>query len=426
VCVEQHVLRLHAFADPIDVFGPAPADVIGAGRVLASATDPAGDAAGAADVVGVSLLQLADAIDVTVELAAPLDQVGGFGGYRVALAAPNRPLRYALIGLDRRAFLADEDLIHVASLGGVHVSGTTMRMRVPLELLGDPTSLAWSLSSQVGLGSDAVAGSTVSLARVRDAAVALAPSESLTIHAGVLPGSGVSYAMRWTVDGAPRGDGASLTLRGSDLGPGRHVVVFEATGTTSSVRRDADGLLGSRRELAVVVGDVAGRPTAAAGPDVAVARGAAVTLDGTASAGEAPALTWRQIAGPPVALDDPHAARPGFAAPRRNALLAFQLVVADGATIGLPDVVYVAVGSVPSIAAVAVKNNRKLVVNGSGFGAGAVIEIDGTAVSDTKAPRAGTRLASKRALEIVPVGSEVTVTVRNADGLRSVPFSFVR
>ena len=77
-------------------------------------------------------------------------------------------------------------------------------------------------------------------------------------------------------------------------------------------------------------------PTAWAGPDQIVARGATVVLDGSGSfdpEGETLSYAWTQFGGTPtVTLDDPTVARPTFAAPRgltTNSMLTFALTVTD-------------------------------------------------------------------------------------------------
>lgn len=77
--------------------------------------------------------------------------------------------------------------------------------------------------------------------------------------------------------------------------------------------------------------------TADAGPDLTVAGGAQVSLDGTRSLSPAgPVATWRweQAAGPPVTLTGADTPRPGFLAPAVDAAgeaLTFTLTVGDGA-----------------------------------------------------------------------------------------------
>lgn len=59
-----------------------------------------------------------------------------------------------------------------------------------------------------------------------------------------------------------------------------------------------------------------------------VAPGSVVTLDGTGSSADATTYYWSQLAGPPVALSDPHASKPTFTA-AAGVTYAFQLVVVD-------------------------------------------------------------------------------------------------
>lgn len=78
------------------------------------------------------------------------------------------------------------------------------------------------------------------------------------------------------------------------------------------------------------------RPVAAAGPDRSVAENSLVLLDGGASfdddAGDVLAFLWRQVAGPPVVLNNATSATASFMAPSVDAggaTLAFELVVRD-------------------------------------------------------------------------------------------------
>ena len=69
-----------------------------------------------------------------------------------------------------------------------------------------------------------------------------------------------------------------------------------------------------------------------AGPDQTVDEAAEVALDGSGSAGQDLAFTWSQMAGPPVALNDPTAQQPSFIAPVLTGgfgaqTLTFELVV---------------------------------------------------------------------------------------------------
>jgi hypothetical protein len=75
-------------------------------------------------------------------------------------------------------------------------------------------------------------------------------------------------------------------------------------------------------------------PTAEAGPDLTVAFGELVTLDGSQSLARAARITswsWTQLDGPPVQLRDPAEARTGFVAPPTEANLRFRLTIIDDA-----------------------------------------------------------------------------------------------
>ena len=91
-------------------------------------------------------------------------------------------------------------------------------------------------------------------------------------------------------------------------------------------------------------------PTAMAGPNRKVLPGSRVVLDGSGSTDEDDGIVsyrWRQIAGPPVALSDPAAIKPAFAAPVIDAPtedLGFELTVTDSG--GLRDMAKVVITEV--------------------------------------------------------------------------------
>jgi hypothetical protein len=74
-------------------------------------------------------------------------------------------------------------------------------------------------------------------------------------------------------------------------------------------------------------------PVSNAGPDQTVDENAAVTLDGSASAGRNLTFHWEQLAGDAVVLSDPASAQPSFTAPNLSLgmkVLTFQLIVTAG------------------------------------------------------------------------------------------------
>jgi hypothetical protein len=87
-------------------------------------------------------------------------------------------------------------------------------------------------------------------------------------------------------------------------------------------------------------------PTANAGQNQQVARGAGVQLNGSGQdADNDPlTLTWTQVRGTPVQLSDIHAARPSFTAPDGQTQIEFRLTVNDGFVDSQPDSVTIQVG----------------------------------------------------------------------------------
>lgn len=95
----------------------------------------------------------------------------------------------------------------------------------------------------------------------------------------------------------------------------------------------------------ITVREVNRAPVAFAGPDRVVLPGTRVTLEGTATDpdGDPITLAWTQVAGPPVAIDDPALAGPTFTAPPADAVLAFELVANDGSLASEPSAVQLTV-----------------------------------------------------------------------------------
>ncbi|MFL5394671.1 MAG: PKD domain-containing protein [Myxococcales bacterium] len=127
-------------------------------------------------------------------------------------------------------------------------------------------------------------------------------------------------------------------------------------------------------------------PIADAGPDQAVASGAFVTLDATASsdpAGLALSFAWTQTAGPPVPLSSAIVAQPTFSAPtvpfgELPVVLTFSLVVSDANTSSLAATVSVTVNPQvpPNPAPIANAGPDQAVASGS------AVTLDGSASAD--------------------------------------------
>ncbi|MCK6575283.1 PKD domain-containing protein, partial [Myxococcota bacterium] len=93
-------------------------------------------------------------------------------------------------------------------------------------------------------------------------------------------------------------------------------------------------------------------PVVEAGADRVVAPGADVRLDGSAEDpdGDPITLSWRQLEGLPVELDDASRADAGFRAPARRTALVFELTAGDGIGVSAPDRVTLLVDDVPPTA----------------------------------------------------------------------------
>lgn len=150
-------------------------------------------------------------------------------------------------------------------------------------------------------------------------------------------------------------DGSSVQVSALNNDGSGSLVRF-ATRTVTSVRFTVNSTSSASENIGLAEFQVFGTgsavdqaPTAKAGSDQAVAAGATVQLDGSASVDpEGAALTyhWQQIGGTAVTLSSATAKKPTFTAPSalaQNAVLTFQLVVNDGTQDSAPDTVEVTV-----------------------------------------------------------------------------------
>jgi len=172
-------------------------------------------------------------------------------------------------------------------------------------------------------------------------------------------------------------------------------------------------------------------PTADAGPDQAVASGAFVTLDGTASSDPSNlALTfaWTQTAGPIVTLSSASSSTPSFTAPtvafdQPAAVLTFSLIVSDANASSAPATVSVTVSPEPppNPAPVANAGPDQAVASGSAVtldGSGS-FDADGEAISFAWTQSAGGAVAITGAdtarpsftAPVVPAGSAAATLV---------------
>ena len=160
------------------------------------------------------------------------------------------------------------------------------------------------------------------------------PGQLVSVNAPVtLNGTGSSdqdsdaLTYSWTqTSGSPVGLSGAGTAAPTFTAPA-------AAGTLSFELTVSDGSLTDSGTVSIVVVQPNRAPNASAGPDQSVGAKASVTLDGSGSSdpdGNSLTYSWKQTAGPAVALSDAHVARPAFVAPSGGNALTFQLTVSDG------------------------------------------------------------------------------------------------
>ncbi|MCC6833238.1 MAG: discoidin domain-containing protein [Thermoleophilia bacterium] len=176
----------------------------------------------------------------------------------------------------------------------------------------------------------------------------------LRMIGGVAFRQDAAYAATYRIETSLEGIFWLAADSGSAVGPGLQQAAFGARPArfvriVGVSRGTAAGFSLSDVVVTAPVAATRVAPVAGAGPDQTVARGAAVTLDGSGSLdpeGRTLSYRWTQVAGPAVRLSRATAMRPTFTAPAANAALAFQLVVNDGTTSSTASTVNVTVGPV--------------------------------------------------------------------------------
>jgi hypothetical protein len=225
-------------------------------------------------------------------------------------------------------------------------------LRVPRAVLGGTdrgllrvtASDGFDRASDVSDGTFAVAGGTPVAAITSPGPNALYSGETAIRFAGTAlddeDGELAGPRLAWTSDrDGALGGGSELTLPAATLSDGEHVITLDAT--------DGDGEASAATvAIQVYATPPSGQPVAEAGSVQGAVPGEVVTLDGSASAdpdGDALGFAWRQVGGSAVALSDAAAVSPTFRAPHAPAgtVLAFELVVSDGALRSRPDAVAV-------------------------------------------------------------------------------------
>ncbi len=201
------------------------------------------------------------------------------------------------------------------------------------------------------------------------AAVRLSGANSVNYGTG-----GTSY--QWTqLDGSPVTLGNPSAVETSFVAPEG---VFE--GESLTFQLTVAGSDGSRSEDKCIVNVVKDNspPTADAGSNQMVSGSQIVMLDGSKSSvqnGGMLSYSWRQVAGPLVALSDPSAAQPTFVAPNVGAAgesLVFELTLTDQTGLRSRDtcIVNVVSGALPPKAQIgpnqSVRPGAKVILDGSG------------------------------------------------------------
>jgi len=199
--------------------------------------------------------------------------------------------------------------------------------------------------------------------------------------------TGIALSFQWSQTAGPLVTLSSATVaRPTFTAPSVPFNLPAASLTFSLVVSDANGTSAPSTVTITVNPEAAPAPIADAGPDQAVASGAFVTLDGSAStdpAGLALTFNWTQTAGPIVALSSASSITPTFTAPtvpfgQPPALLTFSLVVSDANTSSAPSTVNITVNAEPPPNPAPIANAGP----DQAVASGAAVTLDGSASAD--------------------------------------------
>jgi hypothetical protein len=346
----------------------APVTLLGANTVnpsFTAPTIPAGQPAGALVfalvVTDANLSSAPSTVTITVNPLKPLP---------VANAGPDQTVASgALVTLDGSASTSALPLTFAwsqASGTAVTLSGAATAnptFTAPIVPFGSPPSaLVFSLVVSDANGSSAPASVTITVNPVVPPPVANAgpdqavPSGALVTldGSGSTDPAGLPFTFAWTQTAGPTVTLSNATVPNpSFTAPTVPSGSAPALLTFSLVVTDANASSAPAQVNVTVSPQLPANPppVANAGPDQAVASGAAVALDGSASAdpdGEAITFAWSQTSGPAVTLAGADTARPTFTAPTvpagsPAAVLVFSLVVTDPHASSTPGAVTITV-----------------------------------------------------------------------------------
>ena len=280
---------------------------------------------------------------------------------------------------------------------------------------------SWSGGNCTGKGTTCTATVTADVTVTVTFAEGSVPAAPSGLSAA--PGDG-SVALSWTDPGdasitgyeirRKAGSGAYGSwsdISGSGANTTSHSVTGLTNGTAYSFELRAENASGSG-DSAEVSATPSRVPTADAGDDQSVAKGAAVTLDGSGSSdpgGSTLTYAWSQTGGTTVALSSATSASPTFTAPNADGTLTFSLTVTNPQGLTGTDTATVTVENQAPISSVADQSVAK----------GSTVTLDGSGSSDPEGgaltyawnQTGGTTVALSSATSASP-----TFTAPSADG----------